>query len=506
MNHLHSTLTTRPATQPPTRRHLSSPWLLVALLGLGIFIAGFDQTFIVTILPDILTGIRLPVDRFGEAAWIVSGYLLGYTIAMPVMGRVADVHGHVRIYVVALLLFMLGSILVAVSPNLTWLVLARTFQAIGGGAVVPIAMAITATVLPLRRRPLGLGLLSALDDASSLLGPLWGAALVGIIGWRGLFWLNLPLVLPILFLVPALTARRKQPMPAAAGRVDWLSSALLVGALGFFALSLTDNGSDPRPLWQSLLYATGAVIFATAFVRRQLQSEAPMVDVRLFRHYRYAAANLIYFIVGAGLITAMVTVPLMTNVLWQQSPLTGGLNLMRMMLFMPVGGVLGGILAIHLGYRPTALIGLLCAGASFLWMRLWPLEPNEPALWGALALAGLGFTLVDAPVIATVVDAVAERQRAAAVGLLQVLQTTGMIVGMALLSTQGLGRFSHEAGRLFAAKGFDVTPDEYRAVLHRTFDETFLVAGVVVLTALAFVLFLEPGRARRWNWLRIFGH
>ena len=477
--------------------HLASPWLLVAVLGLGIFIAGFDQTFVVTILPDILDGIQLPVDRFGDAAWIVSGYLLGYTVALPVMGRIADVYGHVRVYILALLLFMLGSVLVAVSPNLTWLVLARTFQAVGGGAVVPIGLAIAADVVSGTRRPLALSVLSALDDTSSLLGPLWGAALVGALGWRGLFWLNLPLAIPMLIAVPALARapRHRRSLP-----VDWPGAALLAGTLGLFALALTDNGSDPRPLWQSLLFGAGALVVGIAFIRRELHTEAPMIDVRLFRDRRYAAANAIYFVAGAGLITAMVTIPLMTNVLWEETALQGGLNLMRMMLFMPVGGVLGGILAVRLGYRPTALLGVLAAAAGFFWMRLWPQTPGQPALWGALALTGLGLTLIDAPVIATVVDIVAAQQRAAAAALLQVLQTTGMIVGMALLSTQGLGRFSHEAAQLFAERGLDVTTEEYQAVLHRTFDETFLVAGSVVLLAVALVWFLEPGRARRWRW------
>lgn len=484
------------------RARLRSPWLLVGVLGIGIFVAGFDQTFIVTILPDILTDLRVPVDRLGDASWIVSGYLLGYTIALPVMGRIADVYGRVRIYIVALLLFILGSVLVAVSPSLTWLVLARGFQAIGGGAVVPIAMAITADILPLKQRPLALGILSALDDTSSLLGPLWGAALVGAIGWTGLFWLNLPLALPLLVIVPALAhpAASSPRLP-----VNWTGAGLLAGTLGLLAIALTDNGSDPRPLWQSLLLGGGALALGLTLVRHELRAGAPIIDVRLFRNLRYLAANFTYFVTGAGLITAMVTVPLLTNVLWEQSPLQGGLNLMRMMLFMPVGGMLGGFFAVYLGYRPTAILGLLCAAAGFFWMRLWPLTPSEPALWGALALAGLGFTLVDAPVMATVLDTVAERQRAAAAALLQVLQTTGMIVGMALLSTQGLGRFSHEAGRLFAEKGLEVTQQEYQVVMHRTFDETFLVAGLVVLSALVGVFLLDPGRAQRWRWSRFFG-
>jgi MFS family permease len=201
----------------------------------------------------------------------------------------------------------------------------------------------------------------------------------------------------------------------------------------------------------------------------------------------------------------MVTVPLMSNVLWEATPLEGGLNLMRMLLFMPVGALLGGILAILLGYRGTALLGLAGAAAGLFWMREWSSVPSNAALWGALALVGLGFTLVAAPVMATVLDAVAESQRAAAAAFLQVFQTMGMIVGMALLATQGLGRFSQQAAALFAERGLEVTVEEYQAVLRQTFSETFLVAGCAVLVAVVFALFLEPGRARRWRGMRLFG-
>jgi MFS family permease len=484
----------------PGRRR--SPWLLVTVLGIGIFIAGFDQTLIVTILPDILDGLRIPVDRFGDASWMVSGYLVGYTVAMPIMGRIADVYGHIRLYIIAFLIFMLGSVLVAVSPNLTWFVLARGFQAIGGGAVVPIGLAIAADVLPLQRRPLGLAILTGLDDTSSLLGPLWGAALVGITGWQGLFWLNLILALPLLIAVPRMAPRDNQPSKRT---VDWVGGGLLTAALVMSTFAITDNGSSPRPAAVSLALGLAGLALIVAFVLHERKSAHPMIDVRMFTMPRYVAANATFFIVGAGLITCMVTVPLMSNVLWEATPLEGGLNLMRMLLFMPVGALLGGVLAIVLGYRGTALLGLAGAAAGLFWMREWSAAPSNAALWGALALVGLGFTLVAAPVMATVLDAVAESQRAAAAAFLQVFQTMGMIVGMALLATQGLGRFSQQAAALFAERGLEVTVEEYQAVLRQTFSETFLVAGCAVLVAVVFALFLEPGRARRWRGMRLFG-
>ena len=144
-----------------------SPWGLVISLGIGVFIGGFDQTFVVPVLGRILRDFKIPIDQFGQAAWIINGYLLGYTVAMPLMGRIADVYGHRRVFAAAICIFMGGSALVAVSPNLPAMAAARAITALGGGALVPIALAMTADVLPERRRPVGLSSISVLDDASS---------------------------------------------------------------------------------------------------------------------------------------------------------------------------------------------------------------------------------------------------------------------------------------------------------------------------------------------------
>jgi MFS family permease len=133
------------AATVPRSTAISPNWLLVAV-ALGVFFAADDQTFVVTVLPPMIKGIGLPQDEFYRAAWIVNGYLLGYTVAMPLMGRVADVFGHARIYILSIFIFMAGSAWVALSPNLEVLIAARSFQAIGGGAVVPVAMAIVADI------------------------------------------------------------------------------------------------------------------------------------------------------------------------------------------------------------------------------------------------------------------------------------------------------------------------------------------------------------------------
>jgi Arabinose efflux permease len=138
-----------------------------------------DQTVVVTILPQIISGIELPVSKFGQATWIVNGYLLGYTVALPIIGRLGDVYGKLRMYLICLGLLVAGSAAVALAPNIQLLVAARALQAIGAGGVLPLAIAIAADLLSAGRRSMAIGGLAATNNASSLLGPLWGAALIG---------------------------------------------------------------------------------------------------------------------------------------------------------------------------------------------------------------------------------------------------------------------------------------------------------------------------------------
>ena len=509
-----------------------SAWPVVIALGLGVFIGGFDQTFVVPVLTEMLGDLGVAVDELEQASWILNGYLLGYTVALPLMGRLADVHGHYRIFVIGMLIFMGGSVFVAFAPNITVLTIARAVTALGGGALVPVGLAIAAHALPGSQRTIGLGSISTLDDASSLAGPLWGT-LIGVwIGWRGLFWMNIVLALPILILVLILAfgpsrimnglrrlsllrkdegARRAikaatrdllssepESMPPKANeQVDWQGGLLLALALGALTFAIAGAGESLRQLWQILSLYAGAAAFMALFVWRQLRVAAPLIDMRMFRIRRVALANVVFLLEGMALITALVNVPLMAQVVWEMEGAGPGLMLGRMVLFMAVGGIAGGALATIAGYRLTTLVSFVIAAAGLFAMAGWASEPSQIALWTALGLAGLGFTLADASLYATIMEGVEAGRRASATAVLQVFQTLGMVIGMALLGSEGLGRFDQRAGNLFAQDLFEISEEELIAVVRQTMDETFFVAAI--LMAAAAILSLGLGGGRLWR-------
>jgi MFS family permease len=450
-------------------------WLLIAVAG-GVFIAADDQTSVVTVLPALIPDVGLTVDEFYLASWVVNGYLLGYIVALPIVGRIADAYGHARVYAGALALFMLGSALVAAAPGFEWLVAARALQAVGGGAVVPVAMAIVVGELPPARRALGLGAIAAASEAGALIGPLWGGAITEAIGWRWVFWLNLPPALPVLVAVWLLAGRGR-----AGGRVDWPGAALLTGALTALTVAIADDPIAPRAWWLTALLLAASAALALAFVARQRGAREPMVRLAMFAPRPVWGAVLASLLVGGGLITALISVPLFVNLVLLERPIDGGVTLLRFTAAVPLGALAGGWLVGRLGPRAPALAGMWLGAAGFAGLLAWGASLSE--VWRTLPLlaGGFGFGLVIAPLGAAVLERVRADERATAASWLTLARVLGMLVGTGLLASNGLGRFYARAGAIeFGSEEFEALVSEAQV---STFHEVWVAAAAAMILA-----------------------
>ena len=172
----------------------------------GVFIAADDQTVVVTLLPEMMTDLRVAVSELDRASWSITGYLIGYTAAMPLMGRISDRTGYRRAFLLAMAIFSIGSILVAVSPEIpgwlyggdpeyNWLIGTRIFQAIGGGAMIPITIAAAGELVDDKHRAIAYGLIGASAEAGAVFGPIWGGGIGTWLSWEWAFWLNIPLTI-----------------------------------------------------------------------------------------------------------------------------------------------------------------------------------------------------------------------------------------------------------------------------------------------------------------------
>jgi MFS family permease len=367
---------------------------------------------------------------------------------------------------------------------------------------VPIGLALAADAVPERRRPLVLGVLLAGQNASSLVGPIWGAGLEAAIGWRPIFWLNIPLIIPC---VVAVVLLARDYRPAVKGSLDATGIGFFSAGLLGIALALSDDASNPRPLAVTLGLGIGGLLALGTFVWWELRARYPMIEVALFRRAPVLAANFAYLVIGAALIVALVTVPLMRDTLYQGTTLDGAVAVMGLLVALPIGGVLGGLVAPRFGYRQTAFAGLALSVAGFLWMYGWRDIINSPEMWPALVCVGLGLGLCDAPLVATVVENAKPEQRTAATGLILVMWTVGMVIGLALLGSRGFGRFEERAADLFTQGGVTVGSPEYLAAIHKTYDEILLVVAIALVLATLASLFLRRGETGATRWLRVPG-
>jgi len=241
---------------------IARPGAILALICLPVFIGALDLTIVSAVLPNVIVDLRIPFQTGADdAAWVVSGYLLAYTVSVMLMGRVSDLIGRRRTYFIALLIFILGSWLVATAtfapaawmrtvfrliqggrPDRAYMALyaligGRVVQAFGAGAMVPVSMALVGDLYPPVRRAVALGVVGAVDTAGWVLGHLYGGLMVQIVTWPVLFWINIPITTAVAFV----TWRQLQPIAEShseggLGRIGLATVALSSGLVNVLAL------------------------------------------------------------------------------------------------------------------------------------------------------------------------------------------------------------------------------------------------------------------------------
>src|SRR3954468_10416015 len=180
-----------PSAEPVTARPERAARLLLGLAAVAVMFAAADTYVVVLSLPDMMGSVGLSVDQLQRAAPIVSGFLLGYVAMLPLIGRIADLRGRLPVLVAALVVFGFGSLVTAAAYDLPSLVAGRFLQGVGGGGLVPVTLALVADIYPVERRGVPLGIVGAVQELGSVIGPLYGAVVLAFGDWRDIFWINL---------------------------------------------------------------------------------------------------------------------------------------------------------------------------------------------------------------------------------------------------------------------------------------------------------------------------
>lgn len=434
----------------------------MGLAGAGLFVAALDAYLVVTLLPAMTADVGLTIDRFEQATPIVTGFLCGYVIAMPLLGAYSDVRGRAPVYALCMAVFAAGSVVTATAgllsfAGLPWLVAGRLLQGLGGGGLVPLSLALAADLYRNGRRTLALGSVSALQEAGSVFGPLYGATLASAAsalgGWRFVFWLNLPLAAVCATGLLIASRDRGTPSKPAPDSIDWKSAVLLGLGLGLLVVALYPD--DPTNRATSGLFiplGSLSLIVLALYGWRQVRTLEPLIPRALLRSRRFIGVGAANLLIGAALMVALVDVPILGRLVFSLDQLGSGLLLTQFLLGVPIGAVLGGLLAGRIGGRLTAVLGMVCSAAAFLQMSGWqagelalrvgPIRPADIAL-GA---CGLGFGLVIAPLTAAVLELTRAQNHGLASSLVVLARVMGMLVGLSALTAFGLFRFRQILG------------------------------------------------------------
>ncbi|MCX4983034.1 MDR family MFS transporter [Streptomyces sp. NBC_00572] len=460
------------------------PYLGITGLMLGIVLATLDGTIVGTALPTI-AGELGGLDRL---SWVVTAYLLTAAVATPLWGKVGDLYGRKGSFLSAVGVFLAGSVLSGLAQTMGQLIAFRALQGIGAGGLMVGAFALMGTLVTPKDSARVQGITGAMLPVAFAGGPLLGGLLTDHLNWRWAFYVNLPVGLAALLIV-ALTLRVRTPRVRA--RVDWAGALLLT--TGVLSLTLLAGWAGTAHSWTSpRILALGAIAAAALawFVRVERRAEEPVIPPRLFRGRNFTIAQILSFLVGAGMIAALNYLPQYLQFVRGQSSTASGLLLLPLMLAMVAAQLTSGRIIARTGrYRTYPILGgaLMTAGA----LALLLLDVDTPvAVASGLTVivgAGMGF-LMQATLLVTMYGA-ERRDMGAASGTVTLVRTLGGSLGVAVLGAVFTARLGGTDTRLTPAQALRL-PEPAREGLGAAVTNGVhgVLLGTALLAAVAFAV------------------
>jgi EmrB/QacA subfamily drug resistance transporter len=487
---------------------------VVILIGLmlGMFLAALDQTIVATALP------RISSDLHGieHLSWIVSAYLLTSTAATPIYGKLSDLYGRKIMLQIAIVIFLLTSILCALAATMGQLIAFRALQGLGGGGLLAMAHATIADVISPRERGRYQAYIASTFAVSSVIGPVLGGLFVDHLTWRWVFWINLPIAVGALVLseltLKRLVARRLRH------RIDYPGAVLIVAAVCCVLLVTTMGGNEAA--WDSPLIAglaAGAVVLFALCVVQERRASEPILPPRLFADRVFLIASMVNVLTSIIMLGGIVFMPLFLQLVYGLGAGDSGLMLIPFTGATVVAAISAGRLMAATGrYKIFPLVGVTLILAGMVWLSM--VTPATPLALtgGAMVLCGLGIGLVMPILVVVVQNTVETRDLGTATASISFFRSMGGSFGVALFSAVVIARLNSLVGAVpgqavlgaspgitllhAGAQALDLAPAAIRApvtaAITQAFHDTFLVgAGLALLTfVLALVLREVPLR------------
>ena len=432
--------------------------------GLAVLLGALDTYVVITIMVDIMRDVGIPINKIQRVTPVITWYLLGYIAAMPLLGRLSDRFGRRLVLQASLAAFAIGSVVTALSTDLTMLVIGRVIQGTASGALLPVTLALAADLWAARSRAAVLGGIGAAQELGSVLGPLYGIAVVLALGhWQYVFWINVPLtILAMVMIQFSLPARDRGSDHE---RVDVVGGVLLAVALGLMVFGMYNPSPDGKqvfPSWGLPVLGVALVVTIAFFVWEKV-AKTRLIDPTGVKFRPFLAALGASLCTGAALMVTLVNVELFGQGVLGKEQNETVLLLLWFLGALPIGAVLGGWIATRIGDRIVAFVGLLIAAFGYWLVSHWTVDVLSarhdlvlftlPAFDTDLILAGLGLGLVIGPLTSATLRTVPASQHGIASAGVVVSRMIGMLIGLASLSAWGLYKFNQYLAEMPKPKG-----------------------------------------------------
>ncbi len=401
--------------------------LIFGALMLVILLASLDQTIVATALPTIVGDL----GGLQHLSWVVTAYLLASTITGPLYGKFGDLYGRKTTLQVAIVIFMIGSILCGIAQNMPELISFRAIQGLGAGGLITTTIAVVGDIIPPRDRGRYQGVFGGVFGVSTIVGPLLGGFFVDNLTWRWIFYVNLPVAAVALVVIGAVFHTRTERVEHA---IDYLGAALLAGGLSAVVLFTSLGGTTFA--WgstESVLMIVLGVVLLVAFAFAERRASEPILPLELFRNRIFSVCAAIGFIIGLALFGSVTYLPIFLQIVKGRSPTSSGLQLTPMMAGLLVTSIVSGRLISRFGrYKPFPVAGTAVMTVGMV--LLSRLNIHSGGLYASLSMLvlGLGLGAVMQVLVLAVQNAVDFRNMGVATSGSLLFRQVGGSIGIAI--------------------------------------------------------------------------
>jgi EmrB/QacA subfamily drug resistance transporter len=462
-------------------------WWALGAMCFALFMIMLDNTAVNVALPSIQRSLHATTSTL---EWTVNAYTLSFAVLLVTGGRLGDLFGRRRLFMLGVVVFASASAAIGFSPSDTWLVAWRAVQGAGSAMMMPATLSIISNAFPPQERGKAIGTWAGVSAMALAIGPVVGGFLVETVSWQSIFFLNLPVAVAAVLV--ALFAVRESRDETVARTVDIPGVATLTISLAALVLALVEGNSWGWGSMRIIALVALAIVGLTSFVQIELRRKVPMVDFGFFRARTFVGANAVAFIVSFAMLAMFFFLALYLQNIRGYSPLEAGVRFLPSTALVIVMGPLAGRLADRVGPRPLMTLGLVIVSGALFWLSHMTVSSSYTMLLPGFILMGIGIGLTMSPMSTAAMNSVEQSKAGVASGILSqnrmVGGTFGVAVTGALVSSLGGSKIAELLPRV---------PASARAHLTESLGSGGVLHGVaprvVAATHEAYVYALQSG-------------